>query len=91
VSLTVSKALREALASRPVLHQGQADDCVIDTSESPGTPIRVWVPRDPGDSVTIMVEVCRQGKWLEAHDEAEGRVWLHEALATVAIDDWSTW
>jgi len=74
-----------------VIHQGQADDCVIDTSDRPETPIRVWVPRDPDDVGTVTVEVYRRGQWLAAHDEPEERDLLHLALLAESIDQWSKW
>jgi hypothetical protein len=62
--IEISDALREALASRPVLAKGQADNLVIEVRH-----MRVWLSRVDG---TVTVE--RQkfgGTWLTLDEEDE--------------------
>lgn len=78
--IEVSDALRQALASRPVLAQGQADDLVI---ESGG--LRIWLSRVDG---TVSVEYQGfDGVWRE-FDGPEARVALRLALLATMGKEW---
>ena len=90
--IVVSSALRESLAARPVLIQGQADDLVIEASVS-GTVrppdawqrIRVWMSRVDG---TVSVEVQGfDGSWRPAHEEDE-EILFRLALLGVVEKEW---
>lgn len=82
--IEISDDLRAALASRPVLAQGQADDLVIE-AQMPATPhrVRVWLSRVDG---TVSVEVQRLGgQWFAAHDEPK---WFRLALLETLGTEW---
>lgn len=86
--IEVSRPLWESLESRPVLYEGQADDCVIEASH--GT-VRVWLSRCgtgyEGDSpYQVSCETRVAGVWVDPADETEERAWLREALASEDID-----
>jgi len=81
--LEVSDALREALASRPVLAQGQADNLVIEAPHP--LAIRVWVSRVDG---TVSVEIQGfDGVW-RAPDEDVEAFFLRLALLETLGSEW---
>lgn len=83
--ITVSEELAASLATRPVLdHRSNRHDVWTDTLRVrtyDHTPIRVWLAAD--DTPCVEVEVFIGNRWVGTADEAEERVWLHEALHAV--------
>ena len=89
--IEISDDLRAALASRPVLAQGQADDLVLEADVA-GTVrppdawgrLRVWLSRVDG---TVSVEVQGfDGSWRPAHDEDEPVLFKLALLETLGTE-----
>lgn len=84
--ITVSSALRESLAARPVLAQGQADDLVIEAKVGAvRRSVRVWLSRVDG---TVSVEAQGfDGSWYTCEPEDE-RVYMRAALLETLGTEW---